>query len=152
LGLAGVGAGPVVRLEGEAVQMRADVDLGTGIGVVPPRAPDPERRLIDRERGDPGLEQLDAGRDAAEAGPDDDDPRPPTRTEQLWGGRLHAHMLTAILTSESSFVDRGFGGRVMSEFETVNFFKDRSIHDDPYPYFEWLRAQNPVWQEPRYGA
>ena len=40
----------------------------------------------------------------------------------------------------------------VSEFETVNFFKDSAIHDDPYPYFDWLRSQSPVWQEPRYGV
>jgi cytochrome P450 family 150 subfamily A5 len=40
----------------------------------------------------------------------------------------------------------------MGEFEAVNFFKDRSIHDDPYPYYDWLRAQSPVWREPHYGV
>jgi cytochrome P450 family 150 subfamily A5 len=39
----------------------------------------------------------------------------------------------------------------VTEFESVNFFKDRAIQDDPYAYYDWLRAQNPVWQEPRYG-
>ena len=39
----------------------------------------------------------------------------------------------------------------MSEFESVNFFADRAIQDDPYPYFDWVRNQNPVWQEPNYG-
>ena len=28
----------------------------------------------------------------------------------------------------------------MSEFETANFFADRSIQDDPYPYFDWVRG------------
>ncbi|HEV3352570.1 MAG TPA: cytochrome P450 [Acidimicrobiales bacterium] len=40
----------------------------------------------------------------------------------------------------------------MADFETVNFFKDRAIHDDPYAYYDWLREQHPVWQEPRYGV
>jgi cytochrome P450 family 150 subfamily A5 len=40
----------------------------------------------------------------------------------------------------------------MSEFDTVNFFKDRAVHDDPYAYYDWLRQQNPVWQEPHYGV
>jgi len=40
----------------------------------------------------------------------------------------------------------------MSELGTVNFFKDRSIHDDPYPYYDWVRGQSPVWREPHYGA
>ena len=29
----------------------------------------------------------------------------------------------------------------MSEFEDVSFFTDRSIQDDPYPYFDWVRSQ-----------
>ena len=40
----------------------------------------------------------------------------------------------------------------MSDFESVNFFKDRGIHDDPYAYYDWLRAQHPVWQERNYGV
>lgn len=43
LGLPGVRSRPVVRLEREAVQVRADIDLRAGIGVVPPGAADPER-------------------------------------------------------------------------------------------------------------
>jgi cytochrome P450 family 150 subfamily A5 len=39
----------------------------------------------------------------------------------------------------------------MSEFEDVNFFTDRAVQDHPYPYFDWVRAQNPVWREPNYG-
>jgi cytochrome P450 len=39
----------------------------------------------------------------------------------------------------------------MSEFEGVNFFTDRAIQDDPYPYFDWVRGQSPVWREPNYG-
>ena len=40
----------------------------------------------------------------------------------------------------------------MSEFDGVNFFTDRAVQDDPYPYFDWVREQGPVWQEPRYGV
>src|SRR6476646_10276154 len=40
----------------------------------------------------------------------------------------------------------------MTDFATVNFFRDREIQDDPYPYFDWVRAQNPVWQEPNHGV
>ena len=36
----------------------------------------------------------------------------------------------------------------MSEFDGVNFFTDRAVQDDPYPYFDWVREQGPVWQEP----
>jgi cytochrome P450 len=40
----------------------------------------------------------------------------------------------------------------MSEFENINFFTDRSVQDDPYAYFDWVRDQGPVWQEPNYGV
>ncbi len=36
--------------------------------------------------------------------------------------------------------------------ETTNFFRDRSVQDDPYPYYDALRAMSPVWQEPHYGV
>jgi cytochrome P450 len=36
--------------------------------------------------------------------------------------------------------------------ETANFFRDRTVQDDPYAYFDALRAQSPVWQEPHYGV
>lgn len=39
----------------------------------------------------------------------------------------------------------------MRAFEDVNFFSDRVIQDDPYEYFDWVRAKSPVWQEPNYG-
>jgi len=39
----------------------------------------------------------------------------------------------------------------MTEFENVNFFTDRSVQDDPYTYFDWVREQGPVWRDPRYG-
>ncbi|HVW80277.1 MAG TPA: cytochrome P450 [Mycobacteriales bacterium] len=39
-----------------------------------------------------------------------------------------------------------------TDFSTVNFFKDAAIQADPYPYFDWVREQSPVWQEPGYGV
>lgn len=39
----------------------------------------------------------------------------------------------------------------MSEFVSANFFADRAIQDDPYPYFDWVHEQSPVWREPNYG-
>ncbi|MGH9018159.1 MAG: cytochrome P450 [Acidimicrobiales bacterium] len=35
---------------------------------------------------------------------------------------------------------------------TINFFRDRAVQDDPYPYFEALRTLGPVWQEPGFGV
>ncbi|MDH3706065.1 MAG: cytochrome P450, partial [Acidimicrobiia bacterium] len=40
----------------------------------------------------------------------------------------------------------------MTDFDTVNFFADRAVQDDPYEYFDWVRDQGRVWQEPRHGA
>ena len=37
-----------------------------------------------------------------------------------------------------------------SDLANANFFRDRSVQDDPYPYYDALRDQNPVWQEPHY--
>ena len=38
------------------------------------------------------------------------------------------------------------------DLEAANFFRDRAIQDDPYPYFDALRARSPVWQEPHHGV
>ena len=40
----------------------------------------------------------------------------------------------------------------MSDFAEANFFTDRVIQDDPYPYFDWVRSQSPVWREPHHGV
>jgi cytochrome P450 len=39
----------------------------------------------------------------------------------------------------------------VTDFSAVNFFSDREIQDDPYAYFDWVREQGPIWQEPRFG-
>lgn len=39
----------------------------------------------------------------------------------------------------------------MTELSEVDFFTDRTVQDDPYAYFDWVRAQSPVWREPRHG-
>ena len=40
----------------------------------------------------------------------------------------------------------------MSDLESVDFFKDRSVFSDPYPYLEHLRAQCPVQREPHHDV
>ena len=40
----------------------------------------------------------------------------------------------------------------MTDLASANFFRDRAVQDNPYPYFDALRALGPVWQEPHYGV
>jgi cytochrome P450 len=40
----------------------------------------------------------------------------------------------------------------MSDYETIDFFTDQSLLEDPYPYFEHLRAKCPVVATPHYGV
>ncbi len=40
----------------------------------------------------------------------------------------------------------------MTDLLTANLFRDRSVQDDPYPYFDALRSESPVWREPHYGV
>ena len=40
----------------------------------------------------------------------------------------------------------------MSNYETVDFFMDESLVEDPYPYFEYLRSKCPVVATPHYGV
>ena len=40
----------------------------------------------------------------------------------------------------------------MSDLSGRNFFKDRDVQDDPYAYFDALREQSPIWQEPHFGV
>ncbi|AHH17767.1 putative cytochrome P450 [Nocardia nova SH22a] len=40
----------------------------------------------------------------------------------------------------------------MSMFDEIDFFTDKTIVDDPYPYFESLRARCPVAREPHHGV
>jgi len=40
----------------------------------------------------------------------------------------------------------------VTDLETANFFRDRAVQDDPYPYFDAVRSVSPVWQEPHYGV
>jgi cytochrome P450 len=40
----------------------------------------------------------------------------------------------------------------MQAFETVDFFTDPSLVEDPYPYFDYLRARGPVLRLPHRGV
>ncbi|KAA9150402.1 cytochrome P450 [Amycolatopsis acidicola] len=40
----------------------------------------------------------------------------------------------------------------MPDFDQIDFFTDQTIVDDPYPYFEHLRARGPVHREPHHGV
>ncbi len=41
---------------------------------------------------------------------------------------------------------------LVTDLATVNFFRDRSVQDDPYPYFDAVRALGPIWREPHHGV
>ena len=40
----------------------------------------------------------------------------------------------------------------MTDLANANLFRDRSVQDDPYAYFDAVRALSPVWQEPHHGV
>ena len=40
----------------------------------------------------------------------------------------------------------------MSDWQTIDFFFDESLVEDPYPYFEALRAEGPVLALPHLGV
>lgn len=40
----------------------------------------------------------------------------------------------------------------MSDYDTVDFFRDQSLVADPYPYFDHLRSRCPVWREPHHDV
>jgi cytochrome P450 len=40
----------------------------------------------------------------------------------------------------------------MTSYETAGWFTDLSLVDDPFPYYEHLRAKGPVVREPRHGV
>ena len=55
-------------------------------------------------------------------------------------------------TGPNSFIEHDWEDPDVADidFETLNYFRgDSEIHQDPYPYYEWLRAHGPVWRHPR---
>jgi cytochrome P450 len=40
----------------------------------------------------------------------------------------------------------------LTNFDSIDFFRDESLVADPYPYFEFLRGQGPAWREPHHGV
>jgi cytochrome P450 len=40
----------------------------------------------------------------------------------------------------------------MTDYTTASFFRERELQDAPYEYFDWVREQGPVWQEPSFGV
>ncbi|MFI6365084.1 cytochrome P450 [Nocardia sp. NPDC050630] len=40
----------------------------------------------------------------------------------------------------------------MTDLAAVDYFSDPAVTQNPYPYLEYLRSQNPVFREPRYGV
>jgi cytochrome P450 len=42
--------------------------------------------------------------------------------------------------------------RLMTDFDSIDFFTDTSLVSDPYPYFDYLRARCPITREPHHGV
>ena len=40
----------------------------------------------------------------------------------------------------------------MVDYATADFFTEDGLLEDPYPYYEFVRDQGPVWPEPHHGA
>ena len=40
----------------------------------------------------------------------------------------------------------------MTDYDAIDFFRGDDLVADPYPYFDWLRAQCPVRREQHHGA
>ena len=40
----------------------------------------------------------------------------------------------------------------MTDYDSVDFFTDASLLEDPYPYFDHLRSQCPVLPTPHHGV
>ena len=38
------------------------------------------------------------------------------------------------------------------DFDTIDYFRARPLYQNPYAYFEYLRAHGPVWREPHRGV
>ncbi|GLP74804.1 cytochrome P450 [Mycobacterium antarcticum] len=40
----------------------------------------------------------------------------------------------------------------MTDFASIDYFSDQAVSQDPYEYYEYLRAQGPVFREPHHGV
>ena len=40
----------------------------------------------------------------------------------------------------------------MTDFDSIDFFSDPSVVENPYPYFEYLREKCPAFREPHHGV
>jgi len=40
----------------------------------------------------------------------------------------------------------------MNDFDAIDFFRARPLYQNPYPYYEYLRAHGAVWREPHHGV
>src|SRR5262244_3165787 len=40
----------------------------------------------------------------------------------------------------------------MTDFDVIDFFRARPLYQDPYPYYDYLRAHGAVWREPHHGV
>jgi cytochrome P450 len=38
------------------------------------------------------------------------------------------------------------------DFDATDYFRTKSLYQDPYPYYAYLREKGPVWREPHHGV
>jgi len=43
-------------------------------------------------------------------------------------------------------------GDAIVDYDTIDYFRGNELVADPYPYFDWLRAQCPVHRESEHGV
>jgi hypothetical protein len=94
--------------EGQRVHVRRNVTRAARIGIVAPRAADVVAAVEDEEVAVTLLEESDPGADAAEAGPDDRDPRVSRTVHPL---TPHAERYRSVPPLTASYHRVGKGGR-----------------------------------------
>ena len=40
----------------------------------------------------------------------------------------------------------------MTDFSKIDLFRDKELPNDPYPFYEWVREQGPIWYYPLWGV
>ena len=75
---------------------------------------------------------------------------PPAKPSEAW--RWVDRVLYARVALLWTLLAVGTGRNAVTiDYAGADIFSDGSLNDDPYPYYEFCRAQGPVWREPVHG-